>query len=165
MHITLRIWRQKDRNSPGRLVNYELSDATPDMSLLETLDLLNLELARKGEDVVAFDSDCREGICGSCCIQIDGRPHGPLRGVASCQLQMRSFKENDTIIIEPFRAKAFPIVKDLVIDRSALDRIVQTGGFISVKKGGAPEANTIPILKPKPNLLLNRHPAFDAAPA
>ena len=147
MHITLRIWRQKDRNSPGRLVTYELSDVTPDMSFLETLDLLNLPLARKGEDTVAFDSDCREGICGSCCLQINGRPHGPLRGVATCQLQMRSFKENDTIVVEPFRAKAFPIVKDLVIDRTALDRIIQAGGFISVKTGGAPEANTLPISK------------------
>jgi len=147
MHITLRIWRQKDRNSQGRLIAYKLSDVTPDMSLLETLDLLNLQLARKGEDTVAFDSDCREGICGSCCLQINGRPHGPLRGVASCQLQMRSFQENDTLVVEPFRAKAFPIIKDLVIDRSALDRIIQAGGFISVKTGGAPDANTIPISK------------------
>jgi succinate dehydrogenase / fumarate reductase, iron-sulfur subunit len=149
MHITLKIWRQKDNNSQGRLVDYELSGVSPDMSLLETLDLLNLELARKGEDVVAFDSDCREGICGSCCLQINGRPHGPQRGVATCQLQMRSFLENDTITIEPFRAKAFPIIKDLVTDRTALDRIIRAGGFISVKTGGAPEANTIPISKYK----------------
>ena len=147
MHVTLKIWRQKDTNSQGRLVTYELSDVIPDMSLLETLDLLNLDLARKGEDVVAFDSDCREGICGSCCLQVNGRPHGPLRGVATCQLQMRNFEENEAIIIEPFRAKAFPIVKDLVTDRSALDRIIEAGGFISVKTGGAPEADTIPISK------------------
>jgi len=147
MHITLRIWSQKDSTSQGRLVTYELSDVTPDMSFLEMLDLLNLELARKGEDVVAFDSDCREGICGSCCLQINGRPHGPLRGVAACQLYMRSFNDNDTVVVEPFRARAFPIVKDLVIDRSAFDRIIAAGGFVSVKTGGAPEANSIPIPK------------------
>jgi succinate dehydrogenase / fumarate reductase, iron-sulfur subunit len=147
MHITLKVWRQPDRNSKGKLVAYELSDVTPDMSILETLDLLNLELARKGDDVVAFDSDCREGICGSCCIQVSGRPHGPIKGVASCQLYMRCFKDNDTIIIEPFRAKAFPIIKDLVTDRTALDRIIQAGGFVSVKTGGTPEANSIPVPK------------------
>ena len=147
MHITLRIWRQRENTSEGRLVMYELSDVTPDMSFLEMMDLLNLDLARKGEDVVAFDSDCREGICGSCCLQINGRPHGPLRGVATCQLYMRSFKDNDIIVVEPFRAKAFPVVKDLVINRSAFDRIITAGGFISVNTGGTPEANTIPIPK------------------
>lgn len=147
MRIKLRIWRQKNRNSKGRLVEYELSNVTPDMSFLEMLDLLNLELARKGEDTVAFDSDCREGICGSCCLQINGRPHGPLQGVATCQLHMRSFKDNDTITIEPFRARAFPLIKDLVIDRTAMERIIQAGGFISVNTGGAPDANTIPIPK------------------
>ena len=147
MHITLRIWRQKDGNSKGRLVTYELQGVTPDMSFLEMLDLLNLELARKGEDVIAFDSDCREGICGSCCLQINGRPHGPLRGVAACQLHMRTFKERDTIVVEPFRASAFPIIKDLVINRSAFDRIIQAGAFISVKTGGAPDANAIPVSK------------------
>jgi succinate dehydrogenase / fumarate reductase, iron-sulfur subunit len=147
MHITLRIWRQKDNRSPGALVPYEISDADPDMSILETLDLLNLKLARAGTDVIAFDSDCREGICGSCCLQINGRPHGSMKGSAACQLYLRSFRENDTITIEPFRAKAFPIIKDLVIDRSAFDRIIQAGGFVSVKTGGAPEANTIPIAK------------------
>jgi succinate dehydrogenase / fumarate reductase, iron-sulfur subunit len=157
MHIKLKIWRQKDRNTPGRLVTYELNEVTPDMSFLEMLDLLNLELARKGEDVVAFDSDCREGICGSCCLQINGRPHGPLKGVATCQLHMRSFKDNDTIVIEPFRAKAFPMIKDLVINRTAFDRIIESGGFISVKTGGAPDANAIPI--PKPVF----EAAFDAA--
>lgn len=147
MHITLKIWRQTNPESPGRLVTYELSDVTEDMSLLEVLDLLNLQLARNGEEPIAFDSDCREGICGSCGLQINGRPHGPLKGVASCQIHMRTFKENDTITIEPFRAKAFPIVKDLVIDRTAFDRIIQAGGFISVNTGGAPDANTIPIPK------------------
>jgi succinate dehydrogenase / fumarate reductase, iron-sulfur subunit len=157
MHIILKIWRQKDRNSRGSLVAYELSDVTPDMSLLETLDLLNLSLARSGTDVIAFDNDCREGICGTCCLQINGRAHGPLKGVAACQIYMRSFEDNATIVIEPFRAKAFPIVKDLVIDRSAFDRIIQAGGFISVKTGGAPDGNAIPISK------TTLEAAFDAA--
>ncbi len=147
MRLTLRIWRQKNRSSEGRLVTYPLDGVTPDMSFLEMLDLLNLELARKGEDVVAFDHDCREGICGSCCLQVNGRPHGPLKGVATCQLHMRSFHDGDTIVIEPFRAKAFPLIKDLVIDRTALDRIIQAGGYVSVKTGGAPEANTLPVAK------------------
>lgn len=147
MHITLRIWRQSSTDNDGKLVTHEVSDVTPDISFLEMLDLLNLDLARKGEDTIAFDSDCREGICGSCCLQINGRPHGPLRGVASCQLYMRSFKDNDTIVVEPFRAKAFPLIKDLVIDRSAFDRIIQAGGFVSVATGGTPDGNTIPIPK------------------
>jgi succinate dehydrogenase / fumarate reductase, iron-sulfur subunit len=147
MHITLKIWRQKDQYSQGGLVSYELSDVTPDMSFLETLDLLNLSLARTGKDTVAFDNDCREGICGSCCLQINGRPHGPLKGVAACQIYMRSFEDNAVIVVEPFRAKAFPIVKDLVINRSAFDRIIESGGFISVKTGGAPDGNAIPISK------------------
>ena len=157
MHITLKIWRQKDRNSQGRFVTYEIADVTPDMSFLETMDMLNVDLVKKGEDTIAFDSDCREGICGSCCIQINGRPHGPLRGIAACQLYMRSFQDNATIVAEPFRAKAFPIIKDLSIDRTALDRIVQAGGFVSVKTGGAPEANSIPIPKPVSEL------AFESA--
>jgi succinate dehydrogenase / fumarate reductase, iron-sulfur subunit len=157
MHIILKIWRQKDNRSPGKLVTYEISDVTPDMSFLETLDLLNLGLARAGKDVVAFESDCREGICGTCCLQINGRPHGPLRGIAACQLYMRSFEDNATIIVEPFRAKAFPIIKDLVIDRTSFDRIIQSGGFISVTTGGAPEANSIPISKH------TLEAAFDAA--
>jgi succinate dehydrogenase / fumarate reductase, iron-sulfur subunit len=127
------------------------------MSLLEALDLLNLGLARTGIDTIAFDNDCREGICGTCCLQINGRPHGPLKGVAACQTYMRSFEDNAIIIIEPFRAKAFPIVKDLVIDRSAFDRIIQAGGFISVKTGGAPDGNAIPISKHTLEM------AFDAA--
>lgn len=147
MNITLRVWRQKDRASEGRLVAYEVREVAPDMSFLEMMDLLNDELVRRGEDVIAFDSDCREGICGSCCIHINGRPHGPLPGVATCQLHMRSFHDGDTITVEPFRAKAFPPIKDLAIDRSAFDRIVQAGGFISVRTGGTPEANAIPIAK------------------
>ncbi len=148
MRVTLKIWRQKDRNSKGQLVTYELDNATPDMSFLEMLDLLNLRLARNGEETIAFDHDCREGICGTCSLVINGRPHGPLKGVAACQLHMRSFKDGETIVVEPFRAKAFPIVKDLIVDRSAFDRIIQAGGFVSVKTGGAPDANSIPIPKP-----------------
>jgi succinate dehydrogenase / fumarate reductase, iron-sulfur subunit len=157
MRFILRIWRQKDAKSAGRLVTYELSGVTADMSFLEMLDLLNLDLVRKGEESVAFDSDCREGICGSCGLFINGRAHGPLRGVTTCQLHMRSFKDGDTITIEPFRAKAFPVIKDLVIDRSALDRIMAAGGFISAKTGGAPDGNTIPI----PKAIADA--AFDAA--
>ena len=148
MRITLKIWRQKDRNSEGRLVAYELSDVSPDMSFLEMLDMLNLGLARKGEDTVAFDHDCREGICGSCGLYINGRAHGPLGGVATCQLHMRSFRDGDTIVVEPWRARPFPVIKDLVVDRSTFDRIITAGGFISVRTGGAPDANTIPVPKP-----------------
>jgi succinate dehydrogenase / fumarate reductase iron-sulfur subunit len=148
MHVTLRVWRQKNRQSKGGLITYKLSNVTPDMSFLEMLDLLNLGLARKGQDVVAFDHDCREGICGSCSLFINGRAHGPMPGVASCQLHMRSFKDGDTIVVEPWRARAFPIIKDLVVDRTAFDRVIQAGGYISVKTGGAPDGNAIPIPKP-----------------
>jgi len=148
MRLTLRIWRQKDRKSPGQFVNYNVDNASPDMSFLEMLDLVNLDLARGGEDVIAFDHDCREGICGTCSLYINGRAHGPLRGVATCQLHMRSFKDGDTIVIEPWRAKSFPIIKDLVVDRSSFDRIIQAGGFVSVRTGGAPDGNAIPIPKP-----------------
>jgi succinate dehydrogenase / fumarate reductase iron-sulfur subunit len=148
MHVTLKVWRQKDRTSAGRFVTHEVADVTPDMSFLEMLDLLNLDLARKGDETVAFDHDCREGICGTCSLFINGRPHGPLRGVATCQLHMRSFKDGDTIVVEPWRAAAFPIVKDLVVDRSAFDRIIEAGGFVSAKTGGAPDGNAIPIAKP-----------------
>jgi succinate dehydrogenase / fumarate reductase iron-sulfur subunit len=148
MRLTLKIWRQKDRNSPGRFVTYSMDHATPDMSFLEMLDLLNLELAKKGEDVIAFDHDCREGICGTCSMFINGRAHGPLKGVAACQLHMRSFNDGDTIVVEPWRARAFPPVKDLVVDRSALDRVIQAGGYVSVRTGGAPDGNAIPIPKP-----------------
>lgn len=157
MRLTLKIWRQKNCKSKGEFVNYQLNNATPDMSFLEMLDLLNLELARKDEDTISFDHDCREGICGSCGLYINGRAHGPLRGVAACQLHMRSFKDGDTIVIEPWRAKAFPPIKDLVVDRTALDRIMQSGGFVSVKTGGAPDANAIPI----PKVIADQ--AFEAA--
>jgi succinate dehydrogenase / fumarate reductase iron-sulfur subunit len=148
MNITLRIWRQNNSASKGRLVSYALTGVSPDMSFLEMLDLLNLELVRKGEDVVAFDHDCREGICGTCSLYINGRAHGPLRGVTACQLHMRTFHDGETITIEPWRAKPFPVIKDLVVDRSAFDRIMAAGGFVSVRTGGVPDANAIPIPKP-----------------
>lgn len=157
MTITLKVWRQKDRSSSGQFVTYTMPNISPDMSFLEMLDLLNLELVRKGEDAIAFDHDCREGICGSCGLYINGRARGPLRGVTACQLHMRSFKDGDTIVVEPWRAKPFPVIKDLVVDRSAFDRIMAAGGFISVRTGGAPDANTIPIPKPVAD------EAFDAA--
>lgn len=147
MTMKLKVWRQKDRESEGMFVIYTMPGVSPDMSFLEMLDLLNLELVRKGEDPVAFDHDCREGICGTCSLYINGRAHGPLRGVTACQLHMRTFKDGDTIVIEPWRAKPFPIVKDLVVDRSAFDRIMTAGGFVSVRTGGAPDGNTIPIPK------------------
>src|SRR5213595_4043622 len=147
MRITLKIWRQKDRNSEGRLVAYELSNVSPDMSFLEMLDMLNLGLARKGEEPVAFDHDCREGICGSCGFMINGVAHGPQPATTVCQLHMRHFKDGDVLYLEPWRAKAFPVVKDLVVDRSAFDRIIASGGFISVNVGGAPDGNAIPVPK------------------
>src|SRR5213594_4878324 len=148
MRITLKVWRQKDRTSKGALLTYPLDGVTPDMSFLEMLDMLNLDLAGRGEETVAFDHDCREGICGSCGLYINGRAHGPLRGVAACQLHMRSFRDGETIVVEPWRARTFPIIKDLVVDRSAFDRIIEAAGFVSVKTGGTPDANTIPIPKP-----------------
>ncbi|HZY10822.1 MAG TPA: succinate dehydrogenase/fumarate reductase iron-sulfur subunit [Bacteroidota bacterium] len=157
MNFSLKVWRQPNRNSPGKLVTYEAQGISPDMSFLEMLDAVNLGLARKGEDTIAFDHDCREGICGSCGVYINGRAHGPLRGVATCQLHMRSFKDGEKIVIEPWRAKAFPVIKDLVVDRTALDRIMQSGGYISVKTGGSPDGNAIPIPK------IISEEAFDAA--
>ncbi|HEX7572877.1 MAG TPA: succinate dehydrogenase/fumarate reductase iron-sulfur subunit [Bacteroidota bacterium] len=148
MTITLNVWRQSDRNSEGRFARYTLPNVSPDMSFLEMLDLLNLDLVRKGEEAIAFDHDCREGICGTCSLYINGRAHGPLRGVTACQLHMRTFHDGDSITIEPWRAKPFPVIKDLVVDRSAFDRIMAAGGFVSVRTGGVPEANTIPIPKP-----------------
>ena len=148
MTITLSIWRQSDRNSEGRFVPYTMSGVSPDMSFLEMLDLLNLDLVRKGEEPVAFDHDCREGICGTCSLYINGRAHGPLKGVTACQLHMRTFHDGDSITVEPWRAKPFPVIKDLVVDRSAFDRIMAAGGFVSVRTGGVPDANAIPIPKP-----------------
>lgn len=147
MNFTLKVWRQKDRNSEGRFETYTARNITPDMSFLEMLDAVNHDLVEKNQEPIAFDHDCREGICGSCGMFIKGRAHGPQKGGAACQLHMRSFVDGDLITVEPFRAKAFPVIKDLVIDRTAFDRIMQAGGFISVNTGGVPDANTIPIPK------------------
>jgi len=146
MNLTLKIWRQKSRDAKGSLVTYKVSGINEHMSFLEMLDVLNEDLLRKGEEPVTFDHDCREGICGTCSLYINGRPHGPAR-ITTCQLHMRTFKDGDTIVIEPWRAAAFPIVKDLMVDRSAFDRIIQSGGFVSVNTGSARDANEIPIGK------------------
>ncbi|TYB71792.1 succinate dehydrogenase/fumarate reductase iron-sulfur subunit [Bizionia gelidisalsuginis] len=154
MNLTLKIWRQKNANDKGKMVDYQIGDISGDMSFLEMLDLLNDQLINKGEEPVAFDHDCREGICGMCSLYINGEAHGPDRGVTTCQLHMRMFKDGETIFIEPFRAKAFPVIKDLVVDRSAFDRIQHAGGFISVNtSGNTIDANTIPV---------NKHDADDA---
>ncbi|MEZ4809925.1 MAG: succinate dehydrogenase/fumarate reductase iron-sulfur subunit [Allomuricauda sp.] len=148
MKLYLKIWRQKDASSKGKMVDYTLDGVEGDMSFLEMLDILNEELVSKGEEPVEFDHDCREGICGTCSLQINGEPHGPDRLVTTCQLHMRKFNDGDTIVIEPFRAKAFPVIKDLIVDRSAFDRIQQAGGYISVNtSGNTIDANTIPISK------------------
>jgi len=147
MKLTLKIWRQKDAASKGSFKSYEVDDVSTDMSFLEMLDVLNESLSHKGEEPVHFDHDCREGICGMCSMVINGRPHGPKSAITTCQLHMRSFKDGDIITIEPWRAKAFPVIKDLIVDRSAFDRIIQAGGFISVNTGGVPDANEIPIPK------------------
>ncbi|MBT3872617.1 MAG: succinate dehydrogenase/fumarate reductase iron-sulfur subunit [Flavobacteriaceae bacterium] len=148
MNLTLKIWRQKNANDKGKMVDYQVSDISTDMSFLEMLDVLNNELIEKGDSPVAFDHDCREGICGMCSLYINGEAHGPGRKITTCQLHMRMFKDDDTIYIEPFRAKAFPVIKDLVIDRSAFDRVQYAGGFISVNtSGNTQDANSIPISK------------------
>ena len=147
MNLTLYVWRQKNAQDKGRMEKYEAKDISPDMSFLEMLDVVNEDLVDKGIDPIHFDHDCREGICGACSLVINGIPHGGKKGCTTCELRMRNFKDGDKIYIEPFRAKAFPIVKDLVVDRSALDRIMQAGGFISVNTGGAPDANAIPVPK------------------
>jgi succinate dehydrogenase / fumarate reductase, iron-sulfur subunit len=157
MKVKLKVWRQKNRNTAGEFRTYESPALNENMSFLEMLDVVNEELANKGEDPIAFDHDCREGICGTCSCVINGKPHGPHKGIATCQTYMRSFKDGDTIVVEPFRAKAFPIIKDLVVDRKAFDRIQHAGGFISVRTGSAPDANS--ILVPKENADL----AMDAA--
>ena len=147
MRLNLKIWRQAGPNSAGRLVDYVADGVSTDMSFLEMLDVVNEGLTRKGEEAIAFDSDCREGICGMCSLVINGVPHGPDRGTTVCQLHMRRFKDGDTVTIEPWRARAFPVVKDLVVDRSAFDRIIAAGGYVSVNCGGAPDGNAIPIPK------------------
>lgn len=147
MKIILNIWRQKNSSSPGKMVRYELDKVNEHMSFLEMLDVLNEELTRKGEDPVTFEHDCREGICGCCGFMINGIPHGPERGTTVCQLHMRHFHDGEELWLEPFRAKAFPVIKDLMVDRSAFDRIISAGGYISVNTGSAPEANSIPVKK------------------
>ncbi|WP_210465467.1 MULTISPECIES: succinate dehydrogenase/fumarate reductase iron-sulfur subunit [Rufibacter] len=157
MNLTLKVWRQKNFQSAGKMETYQVKDISPEMSFLEMMDVLNEDLLRKGIDPVAFDHDCREGICGTCSLYINGRAHGPERGTTTCQLHMRKFSDGDTITIEPWRAGPFPILKDLIVDRSAMDRIQQAGGYISVNTGGVPDANEIPI----PKDIADK--AFDAA--
>ncbi len=147
MRLILKIWRQKNRNTKGKFARYEVNDVNPDMSMLECLDVLNEDLTRKGEEPVAFEHDCREGICGSCGFMINGVAHGPLSGTTVCQLTMRHFNDGQELILEPWRARAFPLVKDLAVDRSAFDRIIASGGYISVSTGSAPDGNAIPVSK------------------
>lgn len=147
MKVTLKVWRQKNRTVPGEFKTYQSDHVSPDMSFLEMLDVVNQELILKGEEPIAFDHDCREGICGMCSLMINGIAHGPKQAITTCQLHMRSFQDGDTITIEPWRAMPFPIIKDLVVDRSSLDRIIQAGGFVSASTGSAPDANAIPVSK------------------
>jgi succinate dehydrogenase / fumarate reductase iron-sulfur subunit len=156
MKLTLKIWRQGGQYK-GEFVTYQLPDVNPDMSFLEMLDVLNEQLVQQRQEPVTFEHDCREGICGTCSLVIDGRPHGPMQGTATCQVHMRHYHDGDTIVIEPFRASAFPVLKDLAVDRSALDRIIQAGGFVSVNTGQAQDANAIPIEKDQASR------SFDAA--
>lgn len=157
MKITLKVWRQQNGKTPGEFKTYQLNEVSEDMSFLEMFDILNDDLVRKQEEPVAFDHDCREGICGMCSMYINGRAHGPMTGTTTCQLHMRHFKDGDTIVVEPWRATAFPIIKDLMVDRSAFDRVIQAGGFVSVNTGNAVDANSTPIPKP------DADKAFDAA--
>jgi succinate dehydrogenase / fumarate reductase iron-sulfur subunit len=153
--VTLRVWRQPAAGQPGRFAEYPASGVNPDMSFLEMLDVVNDGLAARGEDPIAFAHDCREGICGTCSLTIDGKPHGPHHGVASCQTYMRSYKDGDRIVVEPFRARPFPVIKDLVTDRSAFDKIQQAGGFITARAGSAPEANAVPVPKEAADLAMD----------
>ncbi len=155
MKLTLKIWRQKSPRDAGRMVTYQVDDVSEHMSFLEMLDVLNERLLADGQEPVAFDHDCREGICGTCSMMINGIPHGPERATTTCQLHMRKFKDGDTIVIEPFRARAFPVVRDLVVDRSSFDRVIQAGGFVSVNTGGAPDGNAIPIPKSEADIAMD----------
>ncbi len=155
MNVKLRVWRQQDRNTPGKFVEYEAKNLNPNMSFLEMLDVVNEQITRDGGEPIAFDHDCREGICGMCSCVINGEPHGPESKVATCQTYLRSFHDGDTITIEPFRSKAFPLIKDLIVDRSAFDRIMQAGGFVSVGSGHPPDANAMPIPKPLADLTMD----------
>jgi succinate dehydrogenase / fumarate reductase iron-sulfur subunit len=147
MNLTLKVWRQKNKKTSGKLETYQVGGISEDMSFLEMFDVLNERLVSEDKEPIAFDHDCREGICGMCSMHINGQPHGPLQGVTTCQLHMRSFKDGDTIVVEPWRASAFPVIKDLVVDRSSFDRIIASGGYISVNTGNAQDGNTLPIPK------------------
>jgi len=153
MNLTLKVWKQKNKDAKGALETYQVKDISPDMSFLEMFDVLNEQLISGGKEPIAFDHDCREGICGMCSMFINGRPHGPKEGITTCQLHMRSFKDGDTIVVEPWRSAAFPVVKDLAVDRSSFDRIISAGGFVSVNTGNAKDAN---------NILINKDDADDA---
>jgi succinate dehydrogenase / fumarate reductase, iron-sulfur subunit len=155
LSITLRVWRQAGPEQAGKFVEYAAKDLSPNMSFLEMLDVVNDELTKKGEEPIAFAHDCREGICGTCSCTINGKPHGPGRGIATCQVYMRSFRDGDIVVVEPFRARPFPVVKDLVTDRAAFDKIMQSGGFITVRTGAAPEANAIPVPKENADLAMD----------
>ena len=157
MKIHLKVWRQQGPQQSGSLVDYTLDNVTPEMSFLEMMDVLNTRLVKEGREPIVFDHDCREGICGSCAMVINGNPHGPQRATTTCQLHMRAFNDGDEIVVEPFRARAFPVIRDLSVDRRAFDRIMQAGGYVSVNTGNAPEANSVPIPKPDADA------AFDAA--
>ncbi len=155
MNLTLKIWRQKNATSKGKFVSYQVNDISSSSSFLEMMDVLNESLVIKGEDPVAFDHDCREGICGACSMYINGHPHGPDKAVTTCQLHMRKFKDGETIVIEPWRARPFPVLKDLIVDRTAFDKIIQAGGYISVNTGGIPDANAIPVPKVNADLSMD----------
>lgn len=155
MDFTLKIWRQENAEAKGRFQTYKVTNISPDSSFLEMLDILNQQLVEKIEKPVCFDHDCREGICGACGLYINGRPHGPDKSITTCQLHMRKFRDGDTITIEPWRAKPFPVIKDLVVDRSSFDKIIQSGGFISVNTGGVPDANAIPIPKSQADISMD----------
>ncbi|HKI96223.1 MAG TPA: succinate dehydrogenase/fumarate reductase iron-sulfur subunit [Gemmatimonadales bacterium] len=157
MNLTLHVWRQANRSAPGGFAQYDAKDVSPNMSFLEMLDVVNAGLIESGKEPIAFEHDCREGICGSCGMVINGNPHGPKRKVTTCELHMRSFKDGDELWIEPWRASAFPVIKDLIVDRGAFDRIIQAGGYISVRTGSAPDANAVPVPK------RDADTAFDAA--
>ncbi len=152
MNLTLKVWRQKNKDDRGQFETYQVKNVSSEMSFLEMFDVLNEELIREGKDPITFDHDCREGICGACSMYIDGRPHGPWQANTTCQLHMRAYKDGDTIVVEPWRAKAFPVIKDLMVDRTAFDRIIQAGGYISVNTGNPVDANAIPIEKDKADL-------------
>jgi succinate dehydrogenase / fumarate reductase iron-sulfur subunit len=155
MNLTLHVWRQKNRNAAGKLVTYDAKNISPDMSFLEMLDVMNEGLIAKGEEPIAFDHDCREGICGQCGVVVNGNPHGPRKATTTCQLHMRSFRDGDSITIEPWRAAGFPVIKDLVVDRSAFDRVIAAGGFVSVATGNAPDGNAIPVPKKNADLAMD----------